>query len=77
MTDGALERSDEEKRRLARIAGAVYLLLGVATIFGFYHAPLVTSDLSALAQKLTRSEIVFRIGAVTDLLSTVLAVTSG
>ena len=74
MTDGALERSPEATRRLARIAGGVYLLLGLATVFGFYHAPLVTSDLGALARKLTRSEVVFRIGVATDLLSTVLAV---
>ncbi len=74
MTNEPMERSSEATRRLARVAGAVYLLLGLATVFGFYHAPLVTSDLGALARKLTASEAAFRIGVVTDLLSTVLAV---
>jgi hypothetical protein len=73
MTNGQ-ERSPEATRRLARVAGAVYVLLGLATVFGFYHAPLVRSDLGALAQSLTRSDSFFRVGVVTDLLSTVLSV---
>ncbi len=74
MDNSIPERSPEATQRLARVAGGVYLLLGLATVFGFYHAPLVTSDLGALARKLIASEVAFRIGVVTDLLSTVLAV---
>ena len=68
------ERSPEETKRLARLAGAVYVSLGLATAFGFYHAPLVQGDLSAIAHELTKSDLRFRIGVVTDLLSTALSV---
>jgi len=68
------ERSPEDTKRLARLAGAVYLLLGLASAFGFYHAPLVQGDLRAIAHRLTQSEFRFRIGVVSDVLSTVLAV---
>jgi hypothetical protein len=74
MTNEQEEQLPEATRRLARVAGAVYMLLGMATIFGFYHAPLVRSDLDALAQSLTKSGVLFRVGVVTDLLSTVLSV---
>ena len=50
-------RSPEETKRLARLAGAVYVSLGVATAFGFYHAPLVRGDLSAIAHDLTKSDL--------------------
>ena len=68
------ERSTEETKRLARLAGAVYVSLGLAAAFGFYHAPLVQGDLSAIAHRLTQSDIRFRIGAVSDVLSTALSV---
>jgi hypothetical protein len=41
MTDAPHERSPEATKRLARLAGAVYVLLGITAAFGFYHAPLV------------------------------------
>ena len=47
------ERSPEETKRLARLAGAVYVSLGLTAAFGFYHAPLVQGDLSAIAHRLT------------------------
>ena len=68
------ERSPEETKRLARLAGAVYVSLGLAAAFGFYHAPLVEGDLSAIARRLTQSDIRFRIGVVCDVLSTALSV---
>jgi hypothetical protein len=74
MADKLEERSPEATRRLARLAGAVYLALGLATTVGFYHAPLVQGDLSALARALATSDIRFRIGIVTDLLSTLLSI---
>jgi hypothetical protein len=68
------ERSPAETKRVARLAGAVYVALGIAAAFGFYHAPLVQGDLGAIAQGLTKSDLRFRIGVLTDVLSAVLAV---
>jgi Domain of unknown function (DUF4386) len=68
------ERSPEETKRLARLAGAVYVSLGLAAAFGFYHAPLVQGDLSAIAHRLTQSDVRFRIGVVSDVLSATLSV---
>ena len=68
------ERSPEETKRLARLAGAVYVSLGLAAAFGFYHAPLVQGDLNIIARRLTQSDIRFRIGVVSDVLSTALSV---
>ncbi len=67
-------RSPEETKRLARLAGAVYVSLGLTAAFGFYHAPLVQGDLSTIARGLTQSGIRFRIGVVSDVLSTALSV---
>ena len=68
------ERSPEQTKRVARLAGAVYAALGLAAAFGFYHAPLVRGDLSAIAAALTKSDLRFRIGVVSDVLSTALSV---
>jgi hypothetical protein len=70
----ALDRSPEETKRLARIAGAVYLALGVTAAIGYYHAPLVEGDISAIASRITGSDLRFRIAVVSDVLSTTLAV---
>lgn len=71
---GQEERSPEATKRLARVAGAVYVVLGLTAAIGFYHAPLVGSDLPALAKDMVNSEVRFRVGVVADLLSTVLNV---
>ena len=68
------DRSPEETRRVARLAGAVYVSLGLTAAFGFYHAPLVQGDLSAIAHRLTTSDLRFRLGVVSDVLSTALSV---
>lgn len=68
------ERSPEETKRLARLAGAVYVSLGLTAAFGFYHAPLVQGDLGAIAHSITQSNFRFRIGVVSDVLSTALSV---
>jgi hypothetical protein len=67
-------RSPEDTRRLARVAGAVYVLLGIAAALGFYHAPLVQGDLGAIAHLLTQSDLRFRVGVVADVLSGALSV---
>ena len=74
MTDTAHERTPEATRRLARLAGAVYLSLGVAAALGYYHAPLVQGDLSAIGREITGDYLRFRIAVVSDVLSAVLAV---
>ena len=68
------ERSPEVTRRLARLAGAVYASLGLAAAFGFYHAPLVQGDLTAIGREITGTDLRFRIGVVSDVLAAVLAV---
>ena len=67
-------RSPEARKQLARFAGAVYLLLAIASALGFYHAPLVQGDLGAIARTLTHSDLRFHIGVVADVLSAVFAV---
>src|SRR5436190_1578763 len=74
MPATAEERSPEETKRVARLAGAVYVSLGLAAALGFYHAPLVQGDLGAIAHGLTKSDLRFRIGVVSDVLSTALSV---
>lgn len=68
------ERSPKTTKRLARLAGAVYVLLGIATAFGFHHAPLVQGDPGAIAHALVRSDLRFRIGVVSDVLSAALSI---
>ena len=53
MTDTPHERTPEATKRLARLAGAVYVSLGVAAAIGFYHGPLVQGDLSAIGRTIT------------------------
>lgn len=74
MTTTSHPRSPEETQRLARTAGAVYLSLGVATLFGHFHAPLVQVDLDAITRAITGPDLRFRIGVLADVLSTALAV---
>jgi len=74
MTVEIRERSPEAMKRLARCAGAVYVALGVASAIGFFHAPVIQGDLGALGRRLIASDLHFRIGLVTDMLSAVLAV---
>lgn len=68
------QRTPQETKQLARAAGAVYLALGIAAAVGYYHAPLVRGDVNAMAHEITRSDLRFRIGVVSDVFSTVLSV---
>ena len=68
------ERTPDATKQLAHVAGAVYVSLGVATAIGYYHAPLVQDDLSAIARMITGPDLRFRIGVVSDVLAAVLAV---
>jgi Domain of unknown function (DUF4386) len=65
----------EEPRSLKRIghlAGACYLLLGIAALVGFYHSPLVLPDASAMARQLmAMSDLRFRIAVIADLVAVI------
>jgi hypothetical protein len=74
MTIALEDRCPQATKRLARLAGAVYLSLGIASAFGFYHAPVVQGDLNAIARGLIASDLRFGIGVVTDVVSNALAV---
>jgi hypothetical protein len=74
MTTTSFERPPEETDRLARWAGAAYLALGVASLCGFFHAPLVRDDINALARAITGPGFRFRVGVVADVLTAVLSV---
>src|SRR6266550_9039057 len=74
MTATPHQRTPEETKRRARLAGAVYVSLGVAAAFGYYHAPLVKGDIGDIGRDITASDLRFRIGVVSDVLSTTLAV---
>jgi hypothetical protein len=67
-------RTPAQTKRLARLAGALYVSLGVATLFGFYHAPLVLADASAIARAISVPDFRFRIGVMSDVLSTALSI---
>ena len=74
MTATPYERPPEQTKRLARLAGGVYVALGISTLFGLFHAPLVLTDLNAITQEVTRPDFRFRIAVLADVLSTVLGV---
>jgi hypothetical protein len=64
----------DSTKRTARLAGLAYLLLGISSVFGFVCVPLVQGDPAAIAKLITASELRFRIGIVSDLLSNVMGV---
>jgi hypothetical protein len=74
VTATIYERPPEETKRLARLAGAAYVSLGVASLFGFYHAPLFHGDLDTIARIITVPDLRFRLGVFSDVLTTVLSV---
>jgi hypothetical protein len=60
--------------RTARLAGVVYLFMGVAALIGYYHAPLVHPDVETTARLITAAAGRFRVGVVADVLAAALAV---
>jgi hypothetical protein len=56
------------------LGGVVYVSLGVASAIGYYHAPLVLGDLSAVARAIGGTDLRFRIAVVSDMLAAALAV---
>src|SRR5262245_26720725 len=56
-------------KRIARLAGVCYLLVGIASLVGFYHGPLVLPDAAAMSRQLTTvSELRFRVAVLADVL---------
>ncbi|MCI0548208.1 MAG: DUF4386 domain-containing protein, partial [Candidatus Rokubacteria bacterium] len=60
--------------KAARMAGALYLVLGVIGVFGLMVVPsalIVRGDAAATASKVLASETLFRLGIASDLLGSV------
>lgn len=74
MTTTHFERTPEETKRLARWAGFAYLAFGLPSLFGYYHAPLIQLAPDAVARMLAGPDLRFRIGVVSDVLSTAFSV---
>lgn len=63
--------------RLARLAGFLYLLVVPLGIFGALYVPsklIVSGDAAATAQNLLASELLFRLGIVSDLLAPIVLI---
>jgi hypothetical protein len=74
VTERFAERSPAATKRLARVAGVIYLALALATAFGFYHAPIVQGDLNVIGRMLIKSDLRFHIAVLADVLAAVLSV---
>lgn len=74
MPDTRHEQLTDTTKRTARFAGVVYLALGIATGVGFYHAPLVHSDLSAITHAMAASDLRFQIGVTADVVAATLGI---
>jgi len=65
------------KKQNARIAGLLYLLLGITGAFGIMYVPsniMVVGDASATANNIINSELLFRLSIVSNLISSVVFV---
>jgi hypothetical protein len=61
----------DSTKQTARLAGLVYLLLGIASALGILCAPLVQGDATAIADMIAASELLFRVRIVSDLIASV------
>ena len=61
----------ESKRKTARIAGVLYLIMAVTGLFGIMYVPstiIVSGDATATVSNIKASELLFRIGIVSNLI---------
>ena len=61
----------EPKRKTARIAGALYLLMAVTGFYGIMYVPsaiIVSGDARATVNNILASELLFRTGIVSNLI---------
>jgi len=64
-------------RATARLAGLLYLVLGIAGYFTLMYVPgklIVHGDPAATAANLTASPLLFRLGVVVDMVSSTLSI---
>ncbi|MFK5879245.1 MAG: DUF4386 domain-containing protein [Flavobacteriaceae bacterium] len=62
----------DSKKKNARIAGVLYLLLGITGAFGIMYVPsniMVAGDATATANNIVNSEFLFRLSMVSNLIS--------
>lgn len=62
----------ESKKKNARIAGLLYLILGITGAFGIMYVPaniMVAGDATATANNIVNSEFLFRLSMVSNLIS--------
>jgi hypothetical protein len=67
-----LPRVDPQQTRTARLAGALYLLMGLPGVFYLQYVPralVVRGDASATAERMLSSEPLFRLGLAAELMS--------
>ena len=65
------------RKRQARVAGILYLLMSVATVVSFSYVPtwtMVGTDAAATANKIANTQMLYRIGVVSDLVAQILFV---
>jgi hypothetical protein len=71
MPESLEERAMESNRRTARLAGLTYLLLGISSVLGLLDAPLLQGNATPVLKIIAASELRFRVGIVSDLISQV------
>src|SRR6185312_6806812 len=68
------ERVMDSTKQTARLAGLFYLLLAITSVIGLLGTPLVRGDATAIDHMIAASELRFRVGIVSDLLSNVFGI---
>ena len=75
--DSATVNTEESRslKRIGHLAGACYLTVAIAAFVGFYHAPLVLPDASAVARHLTAmTELRFRLALIADVFAVIVSI---
>ncbi len=63
------------KKKTARLAGLIYLVLAITAIYGFLYVPsqiMVQGDVAATSDNILANELLFRSGIVSYLISQIL-----
>lgn len=61
-------------RKTAKMTGLLYILMGITTVFGLQYVPrtlIVSGDMTATANNILASQMLFRLGAVAELIAAV------
>lgn len=65
------------RKRDARIAGVLYLLMGIASVVSLSNVPTwltPTADAAAVANRITTSQLSYRVGVLADVVGQILSV---